>query len=133
MATNPSGVPADNPAPRRWQDQLILLLGLWQFITPWVFSYPIPSPEATNAFITGAVLAILSAFELYKTYLWAVIVNLLVGIWVVLAPWALHVANQRDIKWDGILVGLAVVILALWEMRTDPELQKRWRGAGHAT
>lgn len=26
---------------KRWQDQLTLLLGLWQFITPWVFDYGI--------------------------------------------------------------------------------------------
>jgi hypothetical protein len=26
-----------------------------------------------------------------------------------------------------------VAVLALWEMRTDPELVKHWPGAGHAT
>ena len=57
MATNPSGNPIERASYRRWQDQLILLLGLWQFITPWVFSYPIPSSEAWNAFISGAVMA----------------------------------------------------------------------------
>jgi len=133
MASNTSGLPAGTPSHRRWQDQLILLLGLWQFITPWVYAYPIPSPQAWNAFITGAVLAILAAFDLYKTYFWAVMVNLLVGIWVAVAPWALRVEDQRDIMWGSLAVGIAVVVLALWEMRTDPELQKHWPGAGHAT
>lgn len=122
-----------SPSHRRWQDQLILLLGLWQFISPWVFSFPIPSPEAWNAFATGAVLALLAAFDLYKTYFWAVLLNLLVGIWVALSPWALRIADQRDTLWNCLIVGIAVVVLALWEMRTDPELQKHWPGAGHAT
>ena len=117
---------------RRWQDQLILLLGLWLFITPWVFSYPIPSSQSTNAFVAGAVLAVLSACELYKTYFWAVVVNLLVGLWVAISPWVLKVADQRQLMWDEVIVGLAVIVLALWEMRTDPELHKHWTGAGHA-
>jgi hypothetical protein len=133
MATNPSGNTIAKNAYRRWQDQLILLLGLWLFITPWVFSYPIPSIQAWNAFISGAVMAILAAFDLYKTYFWAVVVNLLVGIWVAVSPWVLKVADQRELMWNELIVGLAVVVLALWEMRTDPELQKHWPGAGHAT
>ena len=118
---------------KRWQDQLILLLGLWLFITPWVFSYSIPSPEAWNAFVSGAVIAVLAAFDLYKTFFWAVVLNLLVGIWVAVSPWVLKVADQRPLMWGALIVGIAVAVLALWEMRTDPELHKHWPGAGHAT
>ena len=124
---------ANNPSAKRWQDQLILLLGLWLFITPWVFTYPIPSPQAWNAFVAGAVIAILAAFELYKTYFWAVVVNLLLGIWVAISPWVLRVASDRELMWNELIVGIAVIVLALWEMRTDPELHKHWPGAGHAT
>lgn len=124
---------ANNPSVKRWQDQLILLLGLWLFITPWVFTYPIPSPQAWNAFVAGAVIAILAAFELYKTYFWAVVVNLLLGIWVAISPWVMKVASDRELMWNELIVGVAVIVLALWEMRTDPELHKHWPGAGHAT
>ena len=61
MATDLNSVSA-----KRWQDQLILLLGLWFFITPWVFGYPIPSVQAWTAFISGAVIALLAAFDLYE-------------------------------------------------------------------
>lgn len=124
---------ASNLSAKRWQDQLILLLGLWLFITPWVFTYPIPSPQAWNAYVAGAVIAILAAFELYKTYFWAVVVNLLLGIWVAISPWVMKVASQRELMWNELIVGVAVIVLALWEMRTDPELHKHWPGAGHAT
>lgn len=124
---------ANNPSVKRWQDQLILLLGLWLFLTPWIFTYPIPSPQAWNAFVAGAVIAILAAFELYKTYFWAVVVNLLLGIWVAISPWVMKVASDRELMWNELIVGIAVIVLALWEMRTDPELHKHWPGAGHAT
>lgn len=129
MATHPE----NQPSLKRWQDQLILLLGLWFFVSPWVFSYPIPSIQAGTAMISGAVMAVLAAFDLYKTYFWAVLLNLLVGLWVALSPWLMKIADNRELMWNSLLVGIAVVVLALWEMRTDPELHKHWPGAGHAT
>ncbi|HEV7815018.1 MAG TPA: SPW repeat protein [Janthinobacterium sp.] len=117
---------------RRWQDQLILVLGLWLIVSPWVFAYPGGSPQMMNAIISGIIVAALAAFDLYKTYFWAVVVNLLVGIWVAISPWVLRVTDQRAM-WNELIVGIAIVVLALWELRTDPELHKHWPGAGTAT
>jgi hypothetical protein len=36
------------------------------------------------------VVALLAAFDLYKTYFWAVVLNLLVGLWVAVSPWLLR-------------------------------------------
>ena len=120
---------ASNFKLKRWQDQVILLLGLWLLVSPWAFSYPEGSPQMLNAFASGLVIAVLAAFDLYKTYFWAVVVNLLVGVWVAVSPWVLRIAEQRVVLWNELLVGIAVVVLALWELRTDPELHKHWPGA----
>ncbi|WP_426089274.1 SPW repeat protein [Janthinobacterium sp. PSPC1-1] len=120
---------ASNFKLKRWQDQVILLLGLWLLVSPWAFSYPEGSPQMLNAFASGLVIAVLAAFDLYKTYFWAVVVNLLVGVWVAVSPWILRLAEQRVVLWNELLVGIAVVVLALWELRTDPELHKHWPGA----
>jgi len=114
---------------KRWQDQVILLLGLWLIVSPWAFSYPEGSPQMLNALVSGLVIAVLAAFDLYKTYFWAVVVNLLVGVWVAVSPWVLRLADQRVVMWNELIVGIAVVVLALWELRTDPELHKHWPGA----
>ena len=120
---------ASNFKLKRWQDQVILLLGLWLLVSPWAYSYPEGSLQMINAFVSGLVIAVLAAFDLYKTYFWAVVVNLLVGVWVAASPWVLRLAEQRVVMWNELLVGIAVVILALWELRTDPELHKHWPGA----
>ncbi|WP_219134960.1 SPW repeat protein [Janthinobacterium sp. UMAB-60] len=120
---------ASNFKLKRWQDQLILLLGLWLLVSPWAFSYSEGSPQMINAFASGLVIAVLAAFDLYKTYFWAVVVNLLVGVWVAVSPWVLRLADQRVVMWNELIVGIAVVVLALWELRTDPELHKHWPGA----
>ncbi|WP_312436600.1 SPW repeat protein [Janthinobacterium sp.] len=114
---------------KRWQDQLILLLGLWLIVSPWVYSYPQGSQQMINAVVSGLVIAVLAAFDLYKTYFWAVVVNLLVGVWVAVSPWVLRLAEQSTLMWNSVIVGIAVAVLALWELRTDPELHKHWPGA----
>ena len=114
---------------KRWQDQLILLLGLWLIVSPWVYSYPQGSQQMINAVVSGLVIAVLAAFDLYKSYFWAVVVNLLVGVWVAVSPWVLRLAEQSTLMWNSVIVGIAVAVLALWELRTDPELHKHWPGA----
>ncbi len=113
---------------RRWQDQLIVLLGLWLFISPVALDYAPGSAEAINAYVAGGVMTLLAAFDLYKTYVWAVLLNLAIGIWVAVSPWALQVAGVGSITTNFVLSGLAVVVLALWELRSDPELHRQWAG-----
>lgn len=52
---------------RRWQDQVILLLGLWLFVSPFVLGYDSSSAIALSVVIFGAPIAVLAAFDLYKT------------------------------------------------------------------
>lgn len=122
-----------NQSLKRWQDQLILVLGLWLILSPWALAYPSGSAQMVNAIVSGVIIALLAAFDLYKTYVWAVVVNLLLGIWVAVSPWILKVAEQRALMWSELVVGIAIAILALWEWRTDPELQKHWPGTGAPT
>ena len=113
---------------KRWQDQVILLLGIWLFVSPWVLGYASDAPQAVNAMIAGAVIALLAAFDLYKTYVWAVVVNLLAGLWVAVSPWVPAMADRGAMMSNAVIVGIAVVVLALWELRSDPELHRQWAG-----
>ncbi|MFP5390843.1 MAG: SPW repeat protein [Gammaproteobacteria bacterium] len=113
---------------RRWQDQLILLLGLWLLVSPFILGFPRDSLQALNAYVAGAVIAVLAAFDLYKTHMWAVVVNMLVGLWVAVSPWVPLVASREALMTNNVIVGVAVLLLALWELRSDPELHTQWAG-----
>lgn len=113
---------------KRWQDQVILLLGVWLFISPWVLGYPTDSAVAKNAYIAGAVIALLALFDLYKTYAWAVMINLLAGVWVAVSPWVGSLAERGPMMGNSVIVGAAVVILGLWELRSDPDLHRQLAG-----
>jgi len=113
---------------RRWQDQGILLLAIWLVVSPFVMGYPSDSPPAINAFIAGAIMGALAAFDLYKTYAWAVFLNIIVGVWVAVSPWLVNTMPDEAMSASMLLVGLATVILGLWELRTDPDLHQQWAG-----
>jgi hypothetical protein len=115
---------------RRWQDQVILLLGLWLFASPFVLGYPADSAQAVNSYTAGLVIALLAAFDLYKTYMWAVVINMLVGLWVAISPWVPALADRGALMTNHVIVGAAVLVLALWELRSDPDLHKQWAGTG---
>lgn len=120
MALNFSG--------RRWQDMLILLLGLWLLVAPWTLGYASDSPQAINAYVVGIAMAGLAAFDLYKTYVWAVVANLLMGAWFMVSPWVPALVDRGAMMTNAVIVGAAVVVLALWELRSDPELHRQWAG-----
>ncbi|MBQ5941356.1 SPW repeat protein [Massilia sp. AB1] len=115
---------------KRWQDQVILLTGIWLIVSPWVFNYPVSSPPAINATITGIILAVLAAFDLYKTYVWAVLLNVVAGAWVAVSPWLLDIIPDRTMTTSLLVSGLATVVLGLWELRSDPELHSQWTKSG---
>lgn len=115
-------------AKRRWQDQVILLLGLWLIVSPWALAYVIGSPIAVNVQVAGAVIALLALFDLYKTYAWAVILNLLIGLWVAVSPWVDALADRSAMMTNNVIVGAAVIVLALWELKSDPDLHRQWAG-----
>lgn len=117
---------------RRWQDQVILLIGLWLFISPIAFGYPADSAAALNAYIAGIIMAVLAAFDLYKTYVWAVVLNVIVGVWVAASPWLVGTVPDRSMTTSLLASGLATVVLGLWELRSDPELHRQWAKGGAA-
>lgn len=114
---------------RRWQDRLIFLIGLWLFVSPMVFGYPSESSTAINAYAAGLIMAILAAFDLYKTHVWAVVLNILVGVWTAASPWIVGTDN-RSMTISLLASGAATIVLGLWEMRSDPELHRQWTKSG---
>ncbi|MFC0251425.1 SPW repeat protein [Massilia consociata] len=114
---------------KRWQDQVMVLIGVWLFVSPWVFGYPGTSAAAMNAGIAGAIIAVLAAFDLVKSHVWAVLLNVVVGAWVAVSPWLVDTMRDPAMSWSLVIGGIATIVLALWELRSDPELHNQWTGS----
>ena len=115
---------------RRWQDQLMIVIGVWLLVSPWALGYPSYSPPAQNACIAGAIIALLGALDMVKTHVWAVLPNIVVGMWVAVSPWLVGVVRDPAMTWSLVVTGAATIVLGVWELRSDPELHRQWTRSG---
>lgn len=110
---------------KRWQDWGNLLLGAWLFISPWVmqFAYDMPN-VAVNAHVLGAAIVILAAIAVYMPRMWEEALNVVLGLWAIISPWALGFAGNRNVMMNFVIVGVLVTALAAWAIARDRSFAK---------
>ena len=65
--TSSYGTPRGGGQANLWEDWTNLLLGIWLFVSPWVFQLPNDSVVAWNAWIFGGIIAVIAAAALYQS------------------------------------------------------------------
>lgn len=101
-----------------WLNWLVAVAGLWELVSPFVLDYSTITVAMWNAIIVGVVLIVLGAWAaLYKeartdrTLDW---INAILGVWLVVSPFALGYSATVTAMWNNIIVGLVVLVLAGW-------------------
>jgi hypothetical protein len=95
-----------------------VVLGIWLIASPWVFDYSGRAPVLNSVFV-GALIATLAAVRLASFHERAGLsgINLLLGFWTIVSPWASgYVANKEAVA-NNIMVGVLVTALAIWSTR----------------
>jgi len=108
---------------KRWQDWVMLVLGAWLFLSPfWMSAYASTAGTAAwNSYVFGALVFIFSWAALANRRLWEEWVNLAIGIWIVIAPFALaFYTHQSGAAWNHVIVGVLVAIDAIWVLGQSP-------------
>lgn len=96
------------------QDWLNVSLGVWLIVAPIVGVGHIDDVAAWNSYLTGAFVVVLSAAAIVRVRSWEEYTNLLVGLWLVAAPFSLHFADQGDAMWNQMIVGAVISIASGW-------------------
>src|SRR5579883_2134609 len=93
---------------------LNLLLGIWFFISPWIFGAS-DRPNAWNAWILGAVIAILAALRLSNPVALRPLssLNMLIGIWVFFSPWIFGYVPNTGRMVNSLFVGALVFLFSI--------------------
>ncbi|HET7117573.1 MAG TPA: SPW repeat protein [Hanamia sp.] len=103
----------------RWQDWIIMVIGIWVFITPWVFGF-YDKYFAWCPFVTGALLAIFSIWELSNKRLWEEWVNLIIAAWMFISPWVLGFSRTaNNASFVMFLFGAIAFVVTLWSIVND--------------
>lgn len=101
--------------PKQWEDWCNWLLGIWLCISPWTLRFD-QEPVATRTTVITGILIILAEVVTLSVYrAWEEWINVILGMWLVICPWALDISSLA-IRANLIVVGLLVLALAIYEL-----------------
>ncbi|WP_407116585.1 SPW repeat protein [Bradyrhizobium sp. LMG 9283] len=106
----------------KWCDVANLILGAFLFFSPWIFGFD-AGLASQNAYVAGIVIAILAIAALAAFAVWEEWLNLIVGLWTLIAPWVLGFQDAKTAMTVHAVVGILVAVLAaieLWMMSQNP-------------
>jgi hypothetical protein len=98
-------------------------LGLCLMLAPWALGFTANSTAAWNAWITGAAITLVALGALFAFNEWEEWVNLALGVWAAVAPWAVAFTEHAAATRASVAIGIAVAVLAaarLWLARQNP-------------
>jgi hypothetical protein len=97
---------------------LVALVGLWEVIAVAVLGYSAAGTAMWDAILVGAVLLILGIWAALsnqtgtdRTLDW---INVVLGVWLIIAPFLLGYSALTAALWNDIIVGIVIVVLAGW-------------------
>ena len=98
---------------------LNILLGVWSILSPWAFDYASPSDGAAwSSIIIGFLIAFNGGLRCVATHegCGPSRVNIVLGAWTILTPWIYDFSTEAARLWNSVIVGGAVVALAVWSL-----------------
>lgn len=103
---------------RPWEDWLGMALGSLTVFSPWAVGAD-DLLVAMNALVVGVLIYAVSAFELRVAEVWEDWLNLLLGLWLLCAPWTMGYEHQAAVATAHHTLGALVAALASLELWQD--------------
>ncbi|MFL6623249.1 MAG: SPW repeat protein [Sulfurifustis sp.] len=102
---------------QRWQDWVMLVLGIWLFLSPfWLTGYAsTQSVAAWNSYVFGVLVAGFAWAALANQRRWEEWVELVLGIWLIISPFVLGFYRaEYGAAWNQIVLGVLIAADAAW-------------------
>lgn len=112
---------------KHWQDVANALLGAWLIVSPWVLGYSNVVVAMTSTVAIGALLVASSAGAMSLAAAWEEWLDVVLGVALMLAPFALGFDGVAAALQNALVTGTAVTFLALWVLASDNELAAWWQ------
>lgn len=113
--------PTPQPKFTHGQDAGKVALALWLIVSPWIFNYSEVRLPVWNGFGVAIVVAAFSIAAMLKFTKWEEVIAIVAGFWLIASPWVLGytallgTTRTLPVTANHLAVGLAIVILSLWE------------------
>ncbi len=131
MATQYGNFPAWQRS-NRVQDWANLILAIWLFISPWVLQFggglaagpagtangPLveTSHAAWDAWVLGVIVFLIALSAIGRMEAWQEYINMVLGAWIFVAPWALGFTPLGRASWNHWIVGALIFLISLWSL-----------------
>jgi len=102
-----------------WQDAANAVLGAALIGSPWAMGYSDAMTATINAVVIGLALMAAALGAMLAPKAWEEWTEAILGLWMVLSPWVLAYSQFYLAMLVAVIVGLGVVVLALWTLATD--------------
>jgi hypothetical protein len=103
--------------PKQWEDWCDYFLGFWLMLSPWMLRFEFDPVATRNAVIVGFLVVLAEVVTLSVFRPWEEWINVALGVWLLISPWVLGIANGAA-RANCVVVGLLITGLALYEVRT---------------
>jgi hypothetical protein len=126
MATQTYNGPVRVARANNWQDWANLVLAIWLFISPWVLAFGAGGANASpgggantgavaawDAWVLGVLVFLVALSAIGRMEFWQEWINLLLGIWIFIAPWVLGFTGLSAASWDHWIVGALVFLISV--------------------
>lgn len=89
------------------------ILGVWLIVSPYILGY-VTAQARWEQTIAGIIVAVLAAVRYFAPQLrWTSWVNLIVGAWMIIAPFATGYQVSAA-YWNEVIFGVLIGLAALW-------------------
>lgn len=106
-----------------WEDCLSMALGALIVLTSWLVGEGGGQIVAVNAAIVGLLVLALGASEVFVDLRrWEESLEAACGLWLIASPFVFGYADAGTLRYWHVVLGFAVVLLAVLELRQDWEL-----------
>ena len=92
------------------------IVGLLLFIAPWALGFVASAAAAWNAWIVGALAVAVAVVALFQSARWLPWAYVVLGLWAIVAPWALGFAATTDAMYAHVIAGLVLAAVAAYEI-----------------
>jgi hypothetical protein len=105
-----------------WEDCLSMGLGALIVLTSWIGNDVVSQTVAANATIVGILVLALGASEFLDLRRWEESLEVACGLWLIASPFVFGYADAGTLRYWHFVLGIAVVVLAVLELRQDWKL-----------
>lgn len=110
---------------KRWQDWANVLFGIWLIVSPYILGYTDTGTlAATHSYAIGIAVVVFAFAAIYRYYRWEEGINLVLGLWLIAAPFVLDFAHVEPAAWNHVATGILIGIDALSALLQKPHLRR---------